>query len=112
MHSKRNKLTLLCIKLKAKGLFNFIKPVGTERFVMIRAFNLKKFLSSVAYPVGGGVLSAILTSGAMKSYADMSETAAFAAGVGFSRCVDDIIYSYGNLIVYHSRIGDFTLSEK
>ena len=40
---------------------------------MIRAFNLKKFLSSVAYPVGGGVLSAILTSGAMKSYADMSK---------------------------------------
>ena len=38
---------------------------------MIRAFNLKKFLSSVAYPVGGGVLSAILTGGAMKSYADM-----------------------------------------
>lgn len=40
---------------------------------MIRAFNLKKFLSSVAYPVGGGALSAILTSGAMKSYADMSK---------------------------------------
>lgn len=38
---------------------------------MIQAFNLKKFLTSAAYPVGGGLLSAFLTSGEMKSYADM-----------------------------------------
>ena len=79
---------------------------------MIRAFNLKKFLSSVAYPVGGGVLSAILTERSDEKLCRYVQTAVFAAGVGFSRCVDDIIYSYGNLIVYHSRIGDFALSEK
>lgn len=40
---------------------------------MIRAFNLKKFISSMIYPIGGGILSAILTRGAMSGYADMTK---------------------------------------
>lgn len=78
---------------------------------MIRAFNLKRFLTSMAYPVGGGILSAILTGGSMKSYADMAKPALSPPGWIFP-VVWTILYILMGISLYIVRESAVPLSNK